>query len=121
MTRDLAKIKVDFTLCNDSWRDTRVKVPNDTYCVESVQEELKRYEEKFSRVQKIVSSAEKVLNTEPTTVVDERVALTEWQKVKVKFSLFGSFMSFSMLSSMSCSTSCCIPCLMCLHDNFPIF
>ena len=83
MTRDLPKIKAEFAQSNDSWRDTRVKVPNDTYNVEGVQGELKRYEEKYEQVKKVVCSAEKILTTEVTPLVDERVALTEWQNIKV--------------------------------------
>ena len=88
MTRDLPKIKAEFAQSNDSWRDTRVKVPNDMYNVEGVQGELKRYEEKYGLVEDIVRSAEKVLTTEATALVDERVALSEWQKVKVRSCVF---------------------------------
>ena len=82
--RDLPKIKTEFAQSNESWRDTRVKVPNDMYNVEGVQGELKRYEEKYSLAENIVSSAERVLSIEATALVDERVALSEWQKVKVR-------------------------------------
>ena len=85
VTRDLPKIKAEFAQSNDSWRDTRVKIPNDTYNVENVQGELRRYEEKHGQVKEIVNAAEKILNTEATPVVNERIALNEWQKVKVSF------------------------------------
>lgn len=85
VTRDLPKIMAEFTQSNDSWRDTRVKVPKDTWNVESVQEELKRYDEKHAHIKEIVSSAEKVMSTKPTAVVDERIALNEWQKIKVRW------------------------------------
>ena len=89
VSRDLPKIKAEFAQNNDSWRDTRVKVPNDTYNVENVQGELKRYEEKHGQVQDIVNSAEKILSTEATPMIDERVALNEWQRVKVSFCCTG--------------------------------
>ena len=83
VTRDLPKIKAEFALSNDSWRETRVKVPNDTYNMQSVQSELERYEEKYSQAKAIVVSAEEILRSEVASGVDESIALNEWKKVKV--------------------------------------
>lgn len=65
-----------------------MKVPNDTYNVENVQGEMKRYEDKFQIVQDVVNSAENVLDTESTAVIDERIALNEWQRMKVRYCRF---------------------------------
>ena len=104
VARDLPKIKAEFAQSNDSWRGTRVKVPNDTYNVENVQGELKRYEEKYEKTKDIVNAAEKVLGTEATAVVDERVALNDWQKVKVRFCC--AVLYYTVPEGFQCALSC---------------
>lgn len=83
VTRDLPTIKAEFAQSNNSWRDTRVKVPNDTWNVETVESELERYEQKYSQVIAIVATTEEVLSGEPSYGTDVKIALSEWQKLKV--------------------------------------
>ena len=87
VTRDLPKIQAEFAQNNSSWRDTRVKVPNDTWNVESVQTELDKYEQKYAEALGMVVHGQETLSAEPTPRVDEKVALSEWQKVRVSVDL----------------------------------